>query len=292
VRVAARLDNVACEKRTHHRKPTMHMTAKTLTTLAIFALLSIGCHAQQPPQPTKPVSKGISLAGSWDRATAESRGGQSGKIDDLVALLSSYGTPEADTAAHPDVVVYEGPVMDGPGACRIMYLTPLVEAEKMLFTKGKGSISGSKAVAPGFPDGLFLHQYDVKVSFYNRLTIITDGAKPQEQVVSLQFKNERENWHPMNFKEVPRDWHTYDYVNTRNRGQPRIKIHTRVNDMRKPGHYIIVNIAFGDPVWPAMRVTPPDWRQINYRPNETSTWYVPEPLIKLILYSTSKQKAQ
>ena len=131
-------------------------------------------------------------------STAQSRGGQSGKIDDLVALLSGYGTPEADVAPHPDTVVYEGPVMDGPGACRIMYLTPLVEAEKMLFTKGKGMASGGKAVAPGFPDGLFLHQYEVKVSFYNRLTIVTDCAKPQEQVVSMQLKNERENWHPMN----------------------------------------------------------------------------------------------
>ena len=38
-----------------------------------------------------------------------------------------------------------------------------------------------------------------------------------------------------------------------------------------------------------MAVTAPNWWKIGYRPNETSTWYVPEPLIKLILYCISKQ---
>ncbi len=242
--------------------------------------------ASAPAVATAGSGAGISLAPHWDALTAQSRGGQSGKIDDLVFLLSAYGTPGADTAAHPEATVYEGPQMDGTGTCKIAYLTPLEEAKKALFNRAPGPVSGSKAVAPGFPDGLFLYQFDIKCGVYNRLTIVTDSAKPQPQVVSLQFKNERQSWHPTHFKEVARDWHTYDYVNARNRGQPGIVIHTRVNDLRKPSHYIVANMAFGIPPQTG------GWVQVNSRPNETSTWFLPEPLIGLILFSATNQQAK
>ncbi len=212
-------------------------------------------------------------------------GGQTNKMDDLRALLSGYGAPEADTGPHPEATAYEGPPMSPELGkhCRIPYLMPLDQAEKILF-KSRSLVSGSKAVAPGFPDGLFLHNYDIKFGNYNRLTIMADSAKPQQQVVCLLFKNERENWHPIHFKEVPRNWHTYDYVNARNRGQPRIAIHTRVHDLRGKGRYIVVNTAFGVPP-----PSPPGWVRVAYRPTETSTWYLPEPMIKLILHSLSRQ---
>lgn len=208
-------------------------------------------------------------------------------MDDLFALLSGYGEAAADTAAHPEVTVYEGPPMDAAlgSSCRIPYLMPLDQAEKKLMVS-RGIPTYGRAVSPGFPDGLFLITYDVKFGNFNRLTILTDSAKPQPQVVALQFKNERENWHALHFKEIQRDWHVYDYVNTRNRGQPGMIIKTRVDDQRKNGGYIVVNMAFGSPP-PILQ----GWVRVAYRPSETTLWYVPEPLIKLSLFTLSHRGA-
>lgn len=236
-----------------------------------------------PSMTTPPGSgSGIVLSKDWDGRVTQGTGGQTMKMDDLRALFSLYGAAEADVKPHPEVTVYEGPPMDANLGTnvRIPYLMPLEQAEHALMVS-RGMPSHSRAVCPGFPDGLFLHTYDVKFGRYNRLTLVTDSAK---QVVMLQVKNERENWHPLHWREVPRDWHVYDHVNTRNRGQPGLAIHVRVNDMRKRGGYIVVNMAFGIPP-----PTPPMWVQVQYRPTETTTWYVPEPLIKLSLFTLQQQ---
>ena len=57
-----------------------------------------------------------------------------------------------------------------------------------------------------------------------------------------------------------------------------------MNDLRKRGGYIVVNMAFGIPP-----PVPPMWVQVACRPTETTTWYVPEPLIKLSLFTLSQQ---
>ena len=214
---------------------------------------------------------------------SESSGGQTGKIDDLEVLLKPYGKAQNDTGAHPEVTVYEGQTIDGAPtrACRIGYLAPLAEAEKVLF-KSVGIVSRKDGVIPGFPKPLTLHTYDVKAGIYNRLTILTDKS-PKQQVVSLAFKSESINWHPPcpPFVKPARDWHTYDYVGTANRGNPGIVIDARVKDMRASGHYIIANTSF--------HVAPLVETFDRIRPNDTTTWYVPEPLINMILDRIAKQ---
>ncbi len=254
------------------------------------ALLGLGLFSSAPQQtqaapPAAAATGGIVLSRDWAGGVTMGSGGQTAKLDDLRFLLTNYGTADADVAPHPDVTVYDGPPMDPSlgESCHIPYLMPLDQAEKALL-KGTGMASHGKAVAPGLPDGLLVHSYDVKFGHYNRLTILTDNAKPQPQVVGLQLKNERENWHPLHWKEIVRDWHTYDYINARNRGQPKIQINTRVDDKRAKGHYVVVNISFG-----GSPSTGSSWVQIAYRPSETTTWYIPEPMIKLILFTLSKQ---
>lgn len=265
---------------------------KTSTLLLAVVGLCAPMNAQVPGKPNPAgaapaaaAPAGIVLSRDWAGAVTMGAGGQAAKMDDLRFLLSDYGTPEADVAPHPNVVVYDGPPMDPSlgDNCRITYLMPLDQAEKLLM-KDKGMASHAKAVAAGFPDGLQVHTYDIKFGHYNRLTIVTDSARPMPQVVSMQFKNERENWHPLFFKKIVRDWHTYDYINARNRAQPKINITQRVNDQRAKQHNIVINMAFGESPKDGK-----DWLQIAYRPSETSTWYLPEPMIKLILFSLSKQ---
>ncbi|MDR3403985.1 MAG: hypothetical protein P4L99_15925 [Chthoniobacter sp.] len=164
----------------------------------------------------QPGATGIALANDWTGHTTQGSGGQTMKMADLLALVSKYGKAEADLAVHPDITVYEGQVIGGGAGekCRISYLMPLDRAEALLM-KSKGLSTDSRAVAPGLPDGLFLHTYDVRAGIYNRLCIVTDSRKPVQQVVSVILKAEGVNWYPPSppFVKIKRDWHTFDYVN-------------------------------------------------------------------------------
>lgn len=228
---------------------------------------------------------GITLNKDWTGHQTESSGGQTRKLEDLRALISGYGEAEADLAEHPEVTVYEGPVFGGGQGqtCRITYLMPLNRAEQLLL--GSTGISTiSRAVAPGLPDGLFLHTYDARAGIYNHVCIVTDNHKPQQQVVCLLLKAEGVNWIPgLPWVQLNRDWDTFDYVNTQNRGRPGIIIDTRVLDQRQQGGYIVVNTT-GAPNRhpPPLLAKPAKWS-----PKEDSTWYVPVPLVKLMLYCLS-----
>lgn len=235
---------------------------------------------------------GIALSDKTSGHLTESSGGQTQKMQDLKLLLADYGAPAEDVSPHPEVTVYEGPTMDSglSQSCRITYLMPLPKAEALLF-KSRGTVTVARAVAPGFPDGLFIHTYDVKAGIYNRLCILTDSAKPEHQVVSLLLKAEGVNWYPPSppWKKIERNLHTHDYLNTENKGQPGQMIDTRVNDLRGSGHYIVVNMTGGTrpAAWAGEVVKP-----AGASPKQDSTWYVPEPLIKLILYSLAQQLRQ
>lgn len=237
---------------------------------------------------TAAVPGGITLANDWAGRLPQGSGGQTMKMKDLQALLANFGTAEPDVAPHPDVVIYEGQRMDGaPGNnCRITYLMPLRQAEAQLMGS-RGIATVAKAVAPGFPDGLMLHTYDVKAGIYNRLCLVTDIGKPDQKVVSMVLKSENANWYaPTPFIKQERDWHTFDYVNTQNRGQPGIVIDTRVSQQKGS---IIVNTTGG--FNPLKEIEPPGViiKPARFSPKETTTWYVPEPMVKLILFCVGRQ---
>lgn len=259
------------------RKPSPPAPAAPTTTTPTTATV-----------PASSASSGIVLASEWSGHLSQGSGGQTMKMADLQALLSGYGSPELDVAAHPEVTIYAGPTMDSGGSqsCRVTYLMPLDKAEAVLF-RSRGISTVSKAVAPGFPDGLFIHNYDVKVGIYTRLSILTDSAKPVAQVVSLLLKAPNANWYPAAppWKKLERAWHTHDYMNTENKGQPGLVIDTRVYDRRSEGGFLIVNTTGGS--WPPL----PEmlFKPARSSPKETTTWYLPQPMIKLILHCLSKQ---
>ena len=252
--------------------------------------LSLVTPAASPVPVNAPGMAGIVLARNWDGKIGEGAGGQSMKIDDLRALLTDYGKPEADLAAHPEVTIYEGPRLDGSlEPCRIPWLTPLAKAEAWLLGR-HGPSTTTPAVAPGFPAGLTLHTYDIHSLIYNRACLVTDGARPQPQVVAVLLKGEGVNWYPSSppWVKIPREWHTFDYVNAQNRAQRIQAIDTRIHDRRTDDHFIVVNttggIASTEIAEPGIVIRP-----AQASPKETTTWYLPEPLIRLILFTLGRQ---
>jgi hypothetical protein len=216
-----------------------------------------------PASARPPASGGIVLSANADSPLAISSGGHSLEIRDISAVLSKYGTAVDDEGPHPEVTVYPGTT----------YLMPFDQAEKILVTSNPGMRSATPIATGGFPPGLLAVSYDGNWGGnYNRLYLVKDRAN---QLVCLEFVSERGGFNPLQPPAtlIPGDWHVIDFINARVKGQPRMQILNYVKDMRSAGHFIIVNT-------------------LSQAMHQTSTWYVPEPLINLILFSASKSSAR
>jgi hypothetical protein len=235
---------------------------------------SLDKHPNKPGATLKPVVKpnlapltpvpaapphGIALSKTWSAPLPLSSGGHSLDLRDLGWLLKDYGQAGDDLGPHPEVKIEGG----------VTYLMPQRQAEKLLGLDSHGMKTSAKVACAGFPDGLSYTSYDVKKDIYDRLYLVTDLA---DQVVCLQYVASNEVQRPSvpPWRFIDKDWHVYDYVNNRTKGQPRIRIDTRVLDRRSEGGFIVVNTT-GEAV------------------KQSARWYVPQPLINLILYCTAKR---
>jgi len=196
----------------------------------------------------------ISLPANWSAPLPESSGGHSLEIQDLKALLGPYGTPDKSLATPPGVVIYPG----------IRYLTPQAEAARLL---GAAGITTSHKIAcGGFPDGLSYTSYDGKwEGMFNRLYLVTD---PAHQVVCLEFVAEtpRKIVHPPPWVRVTVTRHVLDYVNAMVKGQ------------RGSPETWLYNTGSG--------------LVIDTVSHQTARWYVPKPLIDLILFCAENSGAR
>ena len=211
------------------------------------------------PSVPPPASNGIALSRTWSAPLPPSSGGHSLDMRDLGWLLKDYGQAGDDLGPHPEVKIEGG----------LTYLMPQRQAEKVLGLDSHAMKTSAKVACAGFPDGLSYTAYAVKKDIYDRLYLVTDLAG---QVVCLQYVATNEVQRPSvpPWRFIDRDWHVYDYVNDRTKGQPRIRIDTRVLDRRGEGGFIVVNTT-GEAV------------------KQSARWYVPQPLINLILYCTAKR---
>ncbi|MCW1925103.1 hypothetical protein OKA05_21255 [Luteolibacter arcticus] len=139
---------------------------------------------------TSPVAAPKGIVRGRSNPLAQAEGGKSRVMEDLRSVLSKYGTPKEDTDPHPDALIYKGPAWyDGGPQITIPYLMPMDQALALL-VKRPGPASRRPAVAPGFPPGMEVHEYDIRSGVFNRMFIIVDQA---QQVVALQAKSENKN---------------------------------------------------------------------------------------------------
>jgi hypothetical protein len=209
------------------------------------------------------VSKGIVLAQL--SALSQGTGGKSRVITDLQSVIKDYGSPENDTAPHPEVMVYKGPApYDGGPMIEIPYLMHSDKAAALLMKRPSLS-SPTKALAPGFPPGMMMREYDIRFGVFNRLFIITDQI---DQVVAVQVK--AENGNSPDFPGL--DWKpaimplnsTSDFIVPKTDGTRR----ATVGDFRKSHKFIAIDLESG---------------------GETLL-FMPEPLIRLSLFHMSKDQ--
>lgn len=206
--------------------------------------------------PPKPEPNGIVRG----RATAlgQGQGGKSRVMKDLQSVLTNYGKPLEDTAPAPDAIIYRGPPFKGGGGpVTVTYLMPRDKALGLLVER-PGPASKRPAVAPGFPPGMIVYEYDIGFGVYNRLFVIVDQA---DQVVALQIKAETRN-NPatpdLEWKEEPMPMNsTSDFIEPRTGGAS-----AWVSDLRKREKRIVIDL---------------EWR------GETLLFF-PQPMINLCLF--------
>jgi hypothetical protein len=195
----------------------------------------------------------------------QGKGGFGIQIDELGEILKPYGEPENDLAAHPGLVIYSGPAPKG-GSCRITYLMKRAEAVEQLLGR-TGLTMKLNPVLPGFPPGLSIYNYDRKFGDYDHMTLVVDDA---DQVVTLQFKSDSKAFGFLDGKWPIYNFKTLNYINLKAANGGRIQVRGRKNREES----VLVNI---------------DHRSFR----ETVTWYVPKPLVRLILFNVrEKQKVR
>ena len=193
----------------------------------------------------------------------QGKGGFGIQIDELGQILKPYAVPENDLAAHPEMTIYSGPSPSGGGDCTITYLMKRDKAVELLLGRAGLSLK-LKAVAPGFPPGLSIYNYDRKFWDYDHLTLVVDAA---DQVVTLQFKSDTKAFGYLDGKWPYFNFRTLNFINLKVADGVRIQVRGR-KDGNEP---VVVNS---------------DHRRLN----ETVTWFVPKPLVRLILFNVQEKQ--
>ena len=206
-----------------------------------------------PPPSNSVAANGILLEAGWDKRVTGPARAANRDMADLRACLAAYGKPAADLALHPDAEVFPG----------IPYLSPLKTVEAALSKQLGGSLglaSEFTIATEGFPLGLKFRKYDrgsLRMGDNTHLYLLVDGAY---RVIGTVFTGRNappfvpQPFPP--FVPVASPLHRDDLIDKSDGGA-----RGSVADARDRGKFVVVYL----------------------QGKRNLTWYVPEPLINLIL---------
>ena len=219
-------------------------------------------------------SKGIVLYAGWDKRVTGPARTQNHDMADLRAILQSYGEPRDDLDLHPDVEVFPG----------IRYLAPLSEAVDKLAKQFGPLVLGLEipVATEGFPLGLNFKKYDKpgssKADFKHVYLLLDKKA----QVVSIAFLKVHGPF--VDVPEPPFVWipgrrFRENLIDKRDGASG-----VWVWDARSRGKYVVVHAipGLGFPAGNSSGVSPS--ASLRDGGGRSYTWYVPQPVINLILY--------
>jgi len=257
--------------------------------LCVFAVLigylrcseiSIALETVNPANSASPTPSGIVLKKGWDSAMSDGVV----TMKELRDLLSGFAQAAPNTGPAPDIEIYKG----------IRYLMPLKDAVKTL---GLGQEVNSKLMVacPGFPfNSLF--GFSFHGSFedgFDTVYFVTDGAR---QVVAVEFTNVSTKKIKLDTPLTNKAWVTFDFVNTRVKGQPDAFVR---HGTRDNGNTLQIESVFVNPDGQgnSMNYRRPFISQSggNYLSRygggtemHPTRLYLPRPLAELILYRIGK----
>lgn len=209
-----------------------------------------------PPPSNLDPAKGIVLPAGWDKRVTRPARHANRDMADLRACLESYGRPLADLGLHPDAEVFPG----------VRYLSPLKTVEAALSRQLGGSLGLATEftiATEGFPLGLKFRKYDrgsLGTSANKYIYLLVDDTN---RVIATAFTGRGApvlippGFVPPPFIQVAGDLSRDDLIDKSDGGA-----RASVSDTRGQGKFVIVYL----------------------QGTRNLTWYVPEPLINLILY--------
>lgn len=224
--------------------------------------------------PTESRMKNIELPTGW---SSPRRGGD-GVRKDLAKLFGGSGTADETTLVNAALEIYPG----------VDFLTPVEAVKKTLNLTGLQS-SKAQVSTPGFPQDAFdAHVFSgVFPGGYNRLLLLTDTS---DQVVSIMLVDSSPKSRVQNEPDTT-GYHTYNFVTGGARATDNLTIrHTIAPRAQTPG-VVVVDTLLIDPTDPEDQ--PPGRttksrtsiysRQKTGKVLERTRWYVPAPIVNLIL---------
>jgi hypothetical protein len=251
--------------------PTASLTPATPPPMAALT---------KPTAPTAPTASGskIVLASNWASA------GQGGEMTrkDLAKLFGTVGSPSDSVEGDPSIEVYPS----------VPFLTPLSAAKKKLNLSGESSAQ-TKVNCPGLPQGSFTaHAFSgIFIGGFNRLYLITDNA---DQVVSALCVEENTRTRVPNETDTT-GYHTYNFLSGRAKGNNDLVIRHELAT-GAPSGVVAVDTMLIDPNNPedrppikfgskssSSRTTTSYSKPKTGKVLERSRWYVPQPIVNLIL---------
>lgn len=199
------------------------------------------------------------MAKRWDTALSD------GVVTmrELAHLLTGFGQPVANVGPDPDLPIYEG----------VTYLMPLLDTIKALGIVKKVN-SKILVACPGFPfETLFAYSFNgVFENGFDTAWIVTDQAN---QTVAVQFTHVSTRHARVDTPWEKKEWVTFDFVNTRIKGQPAAKVAHGTK-------YIEPGVLRIDSVF----INPTATQEGNEL--HPSRLYLPKPLADLIMYRIKK----
>jgi hypothetical protein len=216
----------------------------------------------------------IELAGGWN---SPRRDGEMTRKD-LAKLFGGSGLPGESTRADTSVEIYPG----------IPFLTPLKSAKRTLNLEGTRTMD-SKVATPGLPRNSFnAHLFEgVFPGGFDRLYLITDAS---DQVVSLLLVESSSRTRVTNEPDG-NGYHTYNFVTGDGKAASNLVVKHQVTPPSAPGGVVLVETLLVDPSDPEKDA---QGRPVKAKKGESakpktgkvlerSRWYVPAPLVSLIL---------
>jgi len=208
------------------------------------------------------------------------RGGESARKD-LARLFGYVGSASEEARVDTSIEIYPG----------IPFLTPVDTAKKTLNLNGSTS-SKVKVSTSGFPaDAFSAHVFSgVFPGGFNRLFLVTDS---QDQVVSILLVDSSSRTRVVNEPDTT-GYHTFNFVSGGAKATGNLAIRHQVSPGSTATGVVVVDTLLVDPTDPEDQVpvrktkgssskTTTYNRQKTGRVLERSRWFVPVPIVNLIM---------